>query len=99
MRGERAVDAKNGDLDFFAGLRVASEQDSIRRIPARDHRAALLSEDVAEYAVNPNLRVIVHDYLKSDNRAPRLEICNGLSATPINRRPNAFTSSTLDPCL
>ena len=74
MNGQWTVDAQDGNLDFLARLCVAREYDAVGCVPARDDRTALLAENIAELAVDPDLGVIIQNDLENDGRALNFKI-------------------------
>src|SRR5262245_11918309 len=56
---EWAVDAENRQLNLLAGLHIASDHQPIRSIPAADDRSSTLTEPAREFAIHPDLCVIV----------------------------------------
>ena len=67
--GDRAVHAEHGHLNLLARPCVVREYDTIRCAPARHHGAAHLAVAAADFAVHPDLGVVIEPRLEPDSLA------------------------------
>jgi len=70
---ERPIGGEDRKLNLLAGPGVSREQHAVRRVPAADHVAAGLAEDLGELSVNPDFGVVVDGDFEVDRRTGRIE--------------------------
>jgi hypothetical protein len=72
---------------LLAGFKVATDGQAIWRIPTANYGTARLTQRANEFAIDPNLGVVVERSFKDSNRTGGIKIANALRDRQIDSIP------------